>query len=338
MRPKDGMEFFLDKPLYAHPRFSFEYNPEVIPTFGNSVPVLVAATMWQPTYPNYSGLLPLYFGRLGEYMEPDLYAGWTEVNVDGEKIFGGNMQELIAWSSSEFSLPKHSGKYTFTIEDDCPMVDGKEGFNRTVIKTDASGSDREAPTLTMLNFRNSLDKITDRFNEPADGTLEFSAADLNSAVNDFGIKWFAVDSPASVKVEYAPEDSEDFRKLEATEIPEFYFEPCFGSFYRAPLEAISSYSPSGWYKLRLTVADAAGNTQEQTISPAFHIDNLSSINEVSNDSSINREGNVFSADGMISLYDTTGRLLKSGKGTLSADGLHGVFIVKAAGKSLKVIL
>ena len=50
--------------------------------------------------------------------------------------------------------------------------------------------------------------------------------------------------------------------------------PGLGQFYKGSLAAVSGQAYEGWFDLKVQVTDAAGNWQEQVISPAFRIDNL----------------------------------------------------------------
>ena len=54
----------------------------------------------------------------------------------------------------------------------------------------------------------------------------------------------------------------------------------FGYFYEASMGQVTEHSPNGWYDLKVTLTDEAGNLQEQTISPAFKINTLSGIGKM----------------------------------------------------------
>ena len=338
MRPEGGVDFRFLNPFSSHPRFSWDYNPDEMPVFGNSVPVMVTVTEWQPGLYPYSCLYPYYFGRMSELREADNFAAWAEVDVDGENIFQGTPNELKSWSLDEFSLPKASGNYTFLFENDCATVDGMPSMNRTVMKVNASGPDREAPTLTMLNFRNAEDKITDKFENAADCTLEFSAADLSSQMNEFNCDWFRCESPAAVKVECAAEGSENFKELTVHEVPELFTTPAFGSFYRVSFADVDTRSESGWFQIRVTVTDAVGNSQQQTLTPALYIGSLASVDAVDIEEGITIGDGVIRAEGEITVYDIAGKLVRSGEDELSIDGLSGAYIVRCGSKSKKVII
>ena len=79
-------------------------------------------------------------------------------------------------------------------------------------------------------------------------------------------------TPKSLKVEYSPFGADSFKPLAYEEIPELYFMPEFGHFYRAQLDRVNVVSETGWFSLRFTMTDEAGNSQVQTIEPAFSIE------------------------------------------------------------------
>ena len=54
--------------------------------------------------------------------------------------------------------------------------------------------------------------------------------------------------------------------------------PEMGNFFHGSLEGVTGQAYEGWFDLKVKVTDAAGNLQEQVISPAFRIDNLAYSN------------------------------------------------------------
>ena len=62
--------------------------------------------------------------------------------------------------------------------------------------------------------------------------------------------------------------------------------PYFGHFWKSSLKDVEGKSENGWFKLRVTLTDAAGNSQEQTMWPAFYIkDSLGVESAIANDAS-----------------------------------------------------
>ncbi len=55
----------------------------------------------------------------------------------------------------------------------------------------------------------------------------------------------------------------------------------FGYPYVGTLDSVGRCSETGWFDLRIVMTDAAGNTQEQIISPAFRVDSLAGIQAIS---------------------------------------------------------
>jgi hypothetical protein len=190
-------------------------------------------------------------------------------------------------------------------------VDGVSGENYMIVAYDENNEDLCAPTLQMLHFVNNDGTITTHFATADEGTLEFAGGDFNW--HDEDGNWWFDEKEATVCVEYAPYQSDDFTELEATEVPELYTMPGFGHFYRASLASVDKESTNGWYDLRIRLTDAAGNYQLQTISPAFKIDDQSGLKQVTADSI----GRVYVKDGTlcvegadnatVAVYTTDGR-------------------------------
>jgi len=105
--------------------------------------------------------------------------------------------------------------------------------------------------------------------------MEFYVGDFD--FNDANYKSVAsLCGKPEVKLEYAPFGTEDFEELEAVEAPELFFMPGYGYCMRAPLEGVSRASDNKWYAIRVTLTDEAGNSNVQTITPAFRVENPSS--------------------------------------------------------------
>ena len=136
--------------------------------------------------------------------------------------------------------------------------------------------------MQMMMFKNTDGYLTDRFSTGAEGLMEFSAA-----VFDYNIEIFYDDEgtpvdantfyeykPLNVNVEYSPYGKDEWADLEIEEIPELYSDQGWGYFFRASLKDVEGEAEKGWFDVRFTMSDEAGNTHVQTVSPAFRIDNL----------------------------------------------------------------
>ena len=55
------------------------------------------------------------------------------------------------------------------------------------------------------------------------------------------------------------------------EVPANYLMPSFGYCYEGSLKDVDLMSASGWFEVRVTLTDADGNSQTQTIYPAFYV-------------------------------------------------------------------
>lgn len=271
----------------GHPRFSFSAD-EINGKMANSAPLLI--TMQQINkYGDYTFRMAdpqAYIGRYGEVRLPDRLNLSTVVNLDGKKVFdsadGTSYNEWLF--NHDFEGP--AGVMDITFENRNVMVDKVvEGSNIAHLHYDENSADGIAPTPQMLMFRNTRDEITDRFEKAEDGVIELACADFvwhNEGEPAEGYnKFYFTAQPCDVKVEAAAYQTDNFKEIAVEEVPELFFMPGFGYFYRGSLAGVEANSANSWYDLRLTVADAAGNYLTQTLSPAFAIGEYAAITTVS---------------------------------------------------------
>lgn len=169
-------------------------------------------------------------------------------------------------------LPE-SGKIDLEFIDTNVAIDGIPGKNIAPIGFDLSRKDWEPPTLQIVRFVDTDDNFIDRYATGEDGVIEFYGGDFAFHANmETIVDWYTEEPAAEVKVEYAPYGTDSFLPLEVENVPERDFMPGFGTYYRGSLAAVDRKSENGWFDVRITLTDAAGNFQEQTLSPAFKID------------------------------------------------------------------
>lgn len=228
-----------------------------------------------------------YIGRIGEVHED--YPILTSVKINGEEMPLEENMDMYQWYSIRRSdLETIPGKVELTVTDTNVSVDDLQGRNVAKLVYDERNDDICLPSVSMLIFRDKNNMVTDRFDRPDDGLMYFSAGDFNWDTN-----WF-VCGEIDVKVEYAPYGTENFKEIEVDEVPELFLMPNFGYCYRASLDQIDLPSDNGWYNLRLTVTDRAGNSQSQIIEPAFNIKKVSATEIIDGEST---RYTVFSIDG-----------------------------------------
>ncbi len=180
---------------------------------------------------------------------------------------------MTAWAEEK----QPYGEIDLTLTNENVDVDGIPSYNLTRIIYDQRKEDWTAPTLQMLHFKNTDGMITDRFEVPQDGILEFCGGDFN--YHNENNRFYFDCKEQTVTVAYSPYGQDSWTELAVDEIPELYRMPGFGYFYRGSLESVNRESGNGWYDLKVTLTDASGNMQEQTISPAFRIANTTGVSE-----------------------------------------------------------
>lgn len=311
--PEDGD--ILEYP--GHPAFSYT-DSQKTGIYGNSSPI--NAFMAQNSlneYFNwkYSYLSPCYIGRLGEIRMSDYKTLKMSLKYNGNEVLN-NYNQLDSLMTAWAEEKQPYGEIDLTLTNKNVDVDGISGYNLTRIIYDQRKEDWTAPTLQMLHFKNTDGMITDRFEVSQDGILEFCGGDFNFH-NENNRSYFDC-KEQTVAVAYSPYGQDSWTELAVDEIPELYRMPGFGYFYRGSLESVNRESSNGWYDLKITLTDASGNMQEQTISPAFRIGNVTGVSEtLQSTMSLRHVGRQLYVDGVDS----------AGVSVYTADGMC---VVKAA--------
>ncbi len=265
---------------FAHPAFSYS-EKERTGVYGNSCPINVLVS--ENYFDEYVGgklfrIFPYPVGRLGEVRNTDLETMKMSVKYNGEEV----ANDFSKWYEFCFNWAKEKhpdGEIDATFVNHNVRVDGVEGTNTTRVTFDQRREDWTAPTLQMLHFKNTSGMVTDRFDFPSDGILEFAGGDFNCQFNEAGKKYFDC-KPQTVEVCYSPYGRDAWQPLAVDEIPDLFSRPAFGYFYRGSLANVKGVSDNGWFDLKIALTDEAGNKQEQIISPAFKIGDGASVNSV----------------------------------------------------------
>ena len=260
---------------YPHPQFSYEASKRPA-VFGTTVPILSLANQtFENPYSdqNMFDLRFNYIGRLGEQRQNDFDALTFDLKYNGETVCNDyNMLQSLSeqWAGES----KEAGVIDLTVVNDNVEVDGFIGKNTAHVYFDQTKEDGIAPTLQMLQFRDPEGMITDRFNTAADGIMEFAGGDFDYHFNPLYRVGYFDCAEQTVEVAYSPYGKDSWSELAVEEIPENYFMPGFGYFYRGSLKDVTGQAEKGWFDLKIRLEDEAGNWQEQVISPAFRIDDL----------------------------------------------------------------
>lgn len=312
---------------------------EITQPFGNSAPILVVMTQTH----DYDGEFVVsvspqaLVGRYGEVRNCDSWdQSFVVKNKDGNVLYDSEEDGYLdEWVYDYFTGPHDKGLLSATYTDNNVLVDGTvKGYNKTYIEYDETRDDCYTPTPQMLIFKNKKGEITDRFNEAKDGVMEFSAGDFNFTQTPDD--WYYTVAEAEITVDYSPYGEGKWNAVDFEEVPEYFYMPGFGYFYRASLEGVTLPSSNGWYDLRMTLKDKAGNLTVEEISPAFKIGDgtgaglknlLSSDLSVINDHGMIRV--LSESVASMELISPDGKRMGRTSGNqLSASGYHGVLLVR----------
>lgn len=320
----------------GHPAYTYTSDMKG-QMYGDSAPISVVMQQKNPIGDNNMAVIvPSYIGRLGEVRSADEYCMVTDFSLNGEPQLSSSKDFSVGWLYGWATNGHEPGKIDIVFRDENVTVDGLQGKNVTEVSYDERNEDWTAPTLQMLMFKDKDGKVTDRFDNAADGMMYFSGGDFQWVYNSSSDCYYTFET-ASTKVEYAPYGEDTFSPIEVAQVPELYFMPGFGDCYSTNLAEVDRTSKTGWFDLRIEMTDKAGNRQRQTISPAFKVNALSSIESASEDDvkvwTAGREICTAGADGAaVEVYSVSGQKVAS----TSADRIDasawpaGVYMVRVS--------
>lgn len=300
--------------------------------YGNTVPIVVTMTPVEEEEP-----LP------EEFFEMLLDMGWINYGYVGR-----NGEVRIAdLFATDVKQSAEDGLYNITVTNSNTLIDGSIiGVNKTELNCVMAAEDWFPPTMQTLMFRDGNGMVTDRLSKRDDSVLEFYAGDFKIKYDEeTGLGCMETDPIERVKAEYSPQGSDSWIEIPVAEIPEMFFMPGYGYFYRGSLAGIDDKETDQWYDLRITLTDRTGNCQTQTISPAFNIKSDSGVSGSDGSESIVliNKGGILEIEGCecpeVRVFDMTGYLIVAGSGgKIDVSSVYpGVYMVEVCDGSIRKI-
>lgn len=343
----DYFPFLVDgsgAPVLApgHPAFSYTLGQMKMP-FGATAPMLTASSF------DYSKMEEMptpfvlpdlwYLGSLGENRYSDWARMRAEVYFNGEKVVESVGRDRLRWGvQSYYSSNPAAGEWLYKLDNAnhrAETADGATiaGGNKAEIYLNTNNADCLPPTLRMLQTRNQEGIPTNIFSKAGDATLWLAASDYEMVVDMENYEVWQEMRDAIVTLEFAPYGTGWYEPLTIAEAPAMPTINSLGRVYTANLGEIARSSETGWFDLRVTVTDEAGNYQRQEISPALRIDELTGIAAVSGErEDIRVEGRDIVAPEDARVYTTAG--IETRRTSL----MPGVYIVGTPRSSRRVII
>lgn len=319
----------------GHPGLAV-FNDEMSVGLGQTAPIsLISYKEYEWDGRTLMNFQSVSLGQIGEIRGADELATTYSLTFNGEDALKG-MDLFGNWASNWMYEEHGVGKYILTAENSNYGFDDIDGHSITEVAFDTRLEDHFPPALQMLQIRDINGKISVAFDDSSEAELRIVGGDFNNAEGDpdeYGWKqsWYEIE-PAELKVEYAPLGSDVFTELTGITRDDYLTYWGFADYYSVSLGDVRKNSENGWYDLRITLTDPAGNYQRQTLSPAFKINNPSGVEKViAEKSKILYRGNVVEStddSGYIELIDSNGRIV--GKGIqVSTSGLpSGVYMAR----------
>ncbi|MDE6409329.1 MAG: hypothetical protein K2K81_03675 [Muribaculaceae bacterium] len=274
-----------------------------------------------------------YIGRCGELRTLDYLNQKFSIRLNGEEVWRDyfNQRDFFYTEDWQPGVAYEKGMWEYEIESGNLTVDGLQSNTHCLMQFGES-DDFTWPTLTALQFRDKDGHVTERFDNPSDGKLIFMGGEWST--NEDYPSIFECVAPKELTVEYAPYGSEDFQTLDYEHIAEKRYMPGYGEYYEASLSQVATESATGWYGVKLTMTDSQGNRQTQTVTPAFYVAHVSSVNDINsaNPLEIRVENGEIIAPSDARIYNIEGKRMMSNRVA------PGIYIVRRGAQSVKAIV
>jgi len=274
---------------------------------------------------------PIFYGRWGEWREADVNTIKAEVRYNGEVVCD-SYDKLDSWTSEWVSNGHAKGIINARFTSDNTLIGNITGINTVEVTYDENSVETCAPVLQFLTLRNTQGHMTDRFTAVSDASVMFTAGDFNGNGQSGQCQ-----DVNNWTVEVAHYGQNDFVEVPVTRVIDMTSTSSWGV-YSGSMKDIAIESTDGWYDIRVTLIDDAGNKSVQTISPAFKIGELDSSLDTAiqdSDAHISLSGRTISVFGMenpvVSVYSLDGqKVLGSTSAETDASALSaGVYVVSA---------
>ncbi|MDE6007169.1 MAG: hypothetical protein K2G67_06415 [Muribaculaceae bacterium] len=301
----------------VNPYFSFPYNKDYVMGSTSAAAVTIAKPAGSAENPFYNYTVDSYYGNFGDRRAADVAIFEESGSLNGEPYDPKQYRNLFAWLSTLAADGHQPGQIDITFTDYNIRVDEIDGINVCKISYNEANDDVIPPTVQRVMLKDADGNPSIKFDKAADAILTVAGGDFTPVVTNVDMGNYNSDftvydySPATLKAEYAPFGTDDFEEIPMAEDVDKYV-IAYGSYWEGSLEnAVTRTSPNKWYDLRITLTDEAGNTQVQTISPAFMISevNPGAVRNLSQSGTSLRaiDGSIVASDGSeVKVYSISG--------------------------------
>lgn len=282
-----------------------------------------------------------YYGNYGENRFVDTQYYDEEATYGGEPVSLASFRDVNAWLASLAAKETpENADITVSFINNNTKVDDIVGKNVCTLSFKEGDMNAVPPTVQRLMFKNKSGIPTVRFQSPADGTLTIAGGVFKPVDNNVSFGAYSKDivtwnyAPATIKVECAPNGTERYEEIAMTENAQKYVLN-YGTVWEGSLASYKHHSSNGWFDLKVTLSDGKGNTQVQTLAPAFYVQSLMGVGEIAHDkdSFYVENGQILSSQGSdVTVFDLTGaKVANSGLA-------KGIYIAVSGGKTAKIFV
>ena len=223
-----------------------------------------------------------YWGQVADHRDLDKETAKISVTYGGEKTEVTDYSSLTQWVKTYFNpysnpdIQLKEGVYEFN--NTFTLPGGSVKGNVATLNVDYTGEDFCAPTLRFVQYRNSDNKVTDKYTEGEEIIVNLAAGDWVRKIGNSTLYYNC--DPVTVTVWVAPSNSEEWTEISLSELTD-EASVNFGYVYTGKMKL----DTAGQYDVRIKVEDEAGNTQEQriinalTVTPGSGVANIHASDE-----------------------------------------------------------
>lgn len=314
----NGEEVYYDYPGHPALRIPLKDGPAGY-VYGNSAPI---NTVNVQIYAREDGFVtmftPEYRGLMGEIREADLLYLNATAYLNGE--FAADM---TTWNDFWSGVPGEdsSDVYTAVISNNKNVVvDGNAGYNVTSLEFSYGREDKCPPVIQILRVNDSQGRFSQYFGSMSEMKAYVCVGDYNWSETSEGTFYNYESNPVDLKVEIMRHGIEGapWIELETSHVAENDNIAGYGLFFECKALESEAYE-TGWYDMRITAKDNAGNRNIQEFGPVFNISSETGVGSVDSGNAIEcigagiyvaqddaAEWKVYAIDGSV-VYESIGR-------------------------------
>ncbi len=211
-------------------------------------------------------LVPGFVGQVNELRYIDFYSAIYKIKKGSEILVNDSIYKFY----QPYQVTDQ-GEYTLSIENDNYFLNGLRGLVHQDMVFNMGSNDANSPVITSFKAVHKDNLIDTLFYSEDQLFINFTAGDWNWTDSLFY-------SLADAKLYYKEHSSENWTEQSIQEISQNFDSRKYGTYYECDLSSLfSQYADLLYFDIKIQLTDLAGNYTTQTISPAFLIEGIGTV-------------------------------------------------------------